>query len=363
MIQSAYVHVPFCDAICAYCDFVRWRYQPSLVRQWLKRIREEAKEKLRDPLFTLYIGGGTPSALSVQELEQLLAVFDPWITSIQEYTVEANPESLTPEKIAVLKQHGVNRISMGVQSFQPDLLKRINRRHTAADVERCIGWLKQQAMDNISIDLLYALPKQTLAQWQADLAKAVQLPITHLSLYGLTIEEHSLFGKTGVQKAEDELEYEMYAYANAYLAKQGFTRYEVANFAKAGYSSKHNQVYWHYDWFHGIGCGASGMEPWGRYDNTRSLSQYLKEGSAPTRIPLTQSDQMFETLMMGLRLKEGVSLPRFQQRFHTDARTVYAKALQAHLGKDLFIVNDHLKTNEAGVARLHDILLDFMEEG
>ena len=316
MISSAYVHVPFCASICAYCDFTRWRYRPQLCARWLCRLREEASAKLKEPLKTLYIGGGTPSALDRDQLEQLLEIFDPYRAQLEEYTMEANPESLSAEKIAIIRRHGVNRISLGVQSFDPALLQRMKRGHDAAMVSRCVRDLIEAGIINISADLIYGLPDQDMEKWKADLHQVLQLPFQHLSLYSLTVEEHSLFGVQGVKQASDELEYAMYAYAIDELKKHGFTQYEIANFAKAGARSKHNQVYWRYENFHGIGCGASGKEDWGRYDNTRSLQEYLERGPCAQEIALDAQEQMFEALMMGLRLREGISLQQFEARFH-----------------------------------------------
>ena len=148
MISSAYVHVPFCASICAYCDFTRWRYRPQLCARWLCRLREEASAKLKEPLKTLYIGGGTPSALDRDQLEQLLEIFDPYRAQLEEYTMEANPESLSAEKIAIIRRHGVNRISLGVQSFDPALLQRMKRGHDAAMVSRCVRDLIEAGIIN-----------------------------------------------------------------------------------------------------------------------------------------------------------------------------------------------------------------------
>lgn len=360
MISSAYVHVPFCASICAYCDFTRWRYRPQLCARWLCRLREEASAKLKEPLKTLYIGGGTPSALDRDQLEQLLEIFDPYRAQLEEYTMEANPESLSAEKIAIIRRHGVNRISLGVQSFDPALLQRMKRGHDAAMVSRCVRDLIEAGITNISADLIYGLPDQDMEKWKADLHQVLQLPFQHLSLYSLTVEEHSLFGVQGVKQASDELEYAMYAYAIDELKKHGFTQYEIANFAKAGARSKHNQVYWHYENFHGIGCGASGKEDWGRYDNTRSLQEYLERGPCAQEIALDAQEQMFEALMMGLRLREGISLQQFEARFHVRIEERFPTAMAQHLGKDLFIEEGYLRVSEEGKFVLNDILVDFL---
>lgn len=360
MITSAYVHVPFCASICAYCDFTRWLYQPALCARWLQQLAAETSAKLQGLLKTLYIGGGTPSVLERGQLDALLSIFDPYAGEIQEYTMEANPESLDAGKIAIAKKHGVNRISLGVQSFDPALLRRMNRRHDVSDVGRCLHDLLEAGITNVSADLIYGLPEQSMAQWQEDLRLAAQLPFSHLSLYSLTIEEHSLFGVQGVKQADDELEYAMYAYAIDFLKEHGYIQYEIANFARDGLRSMHNQVYWRYEDFHGIGCGASGKEAWGRYDNTRSLQEYIACGPCPQRIELDDREQMFEMLMMGLRLREGMSLRHFEERFHMRAEEAFPAAMASHLGKDLFEEEGCLRVSEEGKFILNDILIDFL---
>lgn len=360
MTESAYVHVPFCRSICAYCDFARWGYQESLAWDWLKQIEKECKEKLQAPLRTLYIGGGTPNALTAVQLDALLALFDAWRREGMEYTIEANPELADETFFTICQRHGVNRLSFGVQSFHDDLLQRMGRKHTAEQVKKTLALAHAHGIHNVSIDLMYALPDQTMAMWLEDLHTALTLPISHISLYSLTIEENSVFGKRGVQKGEDELEYQMYAAAIDVLQRHGFSQYEVANFAKAGAFAKHNLVYWNYENFHGIGCGASGKEDAGRYDNTRSLKHYLQAGADAQWTLLDRKEQMFEAVMMGLRLRSGIDLDAFAKRFGTRLEDHFASALQKHLGDRLLIEEGHLHTSVQGQFVLHDILVDFL---
>ena len=360
MITSAYVHVPFCRSICAYCDFARWMYQEETAWEWLRQLEREAAEKIQAPLTTLYIGGGTPNALTAAQLEALLALFDRHHAPGMEFTLEANPEYIDDTFLSICARHGVNRLSIGVQSFEKDLLRRMNRSHDAAQIEEASARARAHGIENLSIDLIYGLPGQTLDMWLADLQKATALPITHISLYSLTIEENSAFGRMGVLAADDELEYQMYAAAIDDLRAHGFVQSEVANFARNQAVSRHNLVYWHYEDFHGIGCGASGKRPQGRYDNTRSLQRYLKEGPCEEWTPLSVEEQMFEAVMMGLRLREGIDLERFAGRYHKRLEDHFSTALQKHLGNDLVIKDGFLKTSEQGKFLLHDILVDFL---
>ncbi len=360
MIKSAYVHVPFCRSICAYCDFARVIYQEDSIKPWMDQIRKEAQDKLNGPLDTLYIGGGTPNALSHEQLDAFLSIFDPYLCKQMEYTIEINPELLDEEVVNICVNHGINRVSMGVQSFDDHLLRIMNRHHCGKQIRQKINLFIQKGIQNISIDLIYGLPQQSLEMWMSDLKQAISLPIQHISLYSLTIEENSVFGKRGIQKADDELEYAMYKYAIQFLHANGFQQYEIANFAKRNAFSKHNLTYWHYEDFAGIGCGASGKTTLGRYENTRSLSRYLKEGACPKWTMLSAEEQMFETIMMGLRLREGISLQSFEKRYHKSLLEQFEAAIQKHLGNDLIIEEGYLRTTEQGMFLLHDILIDFL---
>ncbi len=364
-MKACYVHVPFCKDICAYCDFTRCRYHKGLADKWLKRITEEISQKLKNSsLETLYIGGGTPTALSYHQLQMLLESLAPYRKEVKEYTIEANIESLDADRIRLLRAHGVNRISLGVQSLQPILLEYIHRHHRKNDVIKCLDLLHENGMDNISIDLIYGLPKQTFAMWQQDLKEiAEHFSITHISLYALTIEEHSQFGRDGVRNIDSDIEADMYAYAIETLEKNGFYQYEISNFSKKGFESKHNQMYWKYEDFCGIGCGASGKENHVRYDNTKNLHTYITEGSSANITVLSKEDEMFEMLMMSLRMKKGVSLSAFYNRFHENLEEYYKNAMQKNIEKNLLVIEgDYLRTTKQGMLLLHDVLVDFLPE-
>lgn len=356
-----YVHVPFCKDICAYCDFMRCRYYAPLADKWLQRLRLELHEKHIDPIETLYIGGGTPSALATHQLEALLQMLAGYTKSVQEYTIEVNADSLTDEKIELLSRYGVNRISMGAQTFQNKLLKIIDRKADRNMIVERIDQLHQAGIHNISLDLMYGLPKQSLSMWEDDLRMAVQLPISHISLYSLTIEEHSVFGRTNVQPCSSELEADMYEVAIAILTKHQFEHYEISSFAKAGRRSLHNQMYWHYEDFYGIGCGASGKQQHIRYDNTKNLHTYIQEGCKCEPIVLRKEDEMFELLMMSLRLQEGLSIAEFQNRFQVSIFDVYGNVLQEKLAQGLLLYeNGYLHTSKKGMLLLNDVLVDFL---
>lgn len=361
MRKALYVHVPFCNHICAYCDFMRCVYQTSLAQKWLNAIQKELSTKTEEAIQSVYIGGGTPSALSHAQLSRLLAMLQPWIQQAKEITIEANADSFDQAKIAICKEYGVNRVSLGAQSFDPVLLQRMGRIADEAMIRSCIDHLHQMGIHQISLDLIYGLPDQTMAQWVRDLRKACALPITHLSLYALTIEEHSRFGREHVAPCEAELEADFYEAALKLCKENGFEHYEISSFAKNHCYSMHNLAYWHYDDFIGIGCGASGKEDHRRYDNTRNLHTYITQGPTPEIISLSKEDEMFETMMMGLRLKTGVDDRQFQSRYGCSYHEAFNTAIQKHLALGNLKENKpFLHTTKQGMMLLHEILVDFL---
>lgn len=360
---GCYVHVPFCKDICSYCDFTRCRYHVKLAQRWLKAVKAELDEKLNGKkLSTLYIGGGTPSALSAEQLEQLLSMLHPYSKHLLEYTMEANVESLSDEKLAIMKRYGINRVSLGIQTVQENLLTLINRHHNREMVVDALKRIHGAGIHNISADLIYALPQQTNEQWQADLAFLCSCDLCHLSLYSLTIEEHSAFGRQGIQPMDEEIEASMFETAISYLQAHGYEHYEISNFAKTGKRSLHNQIYWNYEDFIGIGCGASGKENHIRYDNTRNLQTYFEKGSSPQCIVLSEEEEMFEHLMMALRMKDGLSLERFYQRHKRRLEEVYEKALKRQISKGMLVIEDgYVHATHRGMLLLNDVLVDYLE--
>lgn len=365
MCKSAYLHVPFCRDICSYCDFTRCRYHDGLATKWLKVIEKEITEKLAGiQLETIYIGGGTPSALSVNQLEQLLKTLAPYTKECVEYTMEANIDSFDCEKMKLCHRYGINRISLGVQTLQPQLLKSIHRNHDIEAVARCIDQIHEHGIHNISVDMMYGLPGQMLSMWKQDLTNVItQFDVQHISLYALTIEEHSEFGRLQVQNIDEDEEADMYEYAVSFLKEQGYQHYEISNFAKPGYESKHNLTYWRYDDFIGIGMGASGKQNHCRYDNTRNMQTYFERGCEEHVIKLSKEDEMFEMIMMSLRTSFGLDLNLFEKRYGILANQRYEATIRSYQKKGLlYEESGFLKANEKGRELLNEILLSFMDE-
>lgn len=363
-MSHLYLHVPFCSSICYYCDFKRNIYNEEVVNAWLKAINNECRNKIKEHnLKTIYLGGGTPSCLNYSQLDCLLSILDKYVDGIVEYTIESNIESLDEKKVEIMKRHGINRISLGVQSLNDTLLKDMNRKHTKDDVIKMLDNLHKWGMKNISVDFIYGFENQSLSIWENDLNEIVKNPhVTHLSLYSLTIEENSVFYKQNKRNCSNELEALMYERAISILEENGFIQYEVANFAKLGYESIHNQAYWKYDDFYGIGVGASGKSKNIRYTNDGTISEYINGQHLVEEEVLSKEDMMFENVMMSLRMRKGLNIDTFNERYDVSFLEHYHDAVQKSLKHhDLIIDGNYIKVSNQGMFYLHDILIRFMK--
>ena len=357
---SAYVHIPFCTQICYYCDFSKVFIKNQPVDSYLEHLLEEFQSYDIQKLRTLYIGGGTPTALSASQLEVLLngLTKNLDLSALEELTIEANPGDLDADKIAVLKNSAVNRVSLGVQTFDDKMLKKIGRSHLEKDIYENIDRLKLAGFDNISIDLIYALPGQTMEQVKENVAKAIGLDIPHMSLYSLILENHTVFmnrmrrGKLPLPK--EELEAEMFEYIIAELEKSGFEHYEISNFSKPGFESRHNLMYWDNAEYYGIGAGASGYVNGVRYKNHGPIRHYLsavEEGNARiTEEHLSQKEQMEEEMFLGLRKKSGVSMARFEEKFGRSFDGLYGEIVKDLVQQGLMqIEGDRVRMTKRGL--------------
>ena len=357
---SAYVHIPFCTQICYYCDFSKVFIKNQPVDSYLEHLLEEFRSYDIQKLRTLYIGGGTPTALSASQLEVLLESLTENLdlSVLEELTIEANPGDLDADKIAVLKNSAVNRVSLGVQTFDDKMLKKIGRSHLEKDIYENIDRLKLAGFDNISIDLIYALPGQTMEQVKENVAKAIGLDIPHMSLYSLILENHTVFmnrmrrGKLPLPK--EELEAEMFEYIIAELERAGFEHYEISNFSKLGFESRHNLMYWDNAEYYGIGAGASGYVNGIRYKNHGPIRHYLsavEEGNARiTEEHLSQKEQMEEEMFLGLRKKSGVSMARFEEKFGRSFDELYGEVVRDLVQQGLMqIEGDRVRMTKRGL--------------
>lgn len=335
---SAYVHIPFCTQICYYCDFSKVFIKNQPVDAYLQALIREFRSYDITELRTLYIGGGTPTSISAVQLDYLLTELsrDLNLNTLEEFTIEANPGDLTVDKIEVLQKSAVNRVSLGVQTFNDKHLKRIGRSHNEVQIYSTIDALKTAGFQNISIDLIYALPGQTMDDVRSNVAKALSLNIPHLSLYSLILEHHTVFmnkmrrGK--LHLPTEDLEAEMFEYIISEMERNGFEHYEISNFTKPGFESRHNLMYWDNVEYYGVGAGASGYLDGIRYRNRGPIQHYLKgvsEGNARlSEEVLSKNEMMEEELFLGLRKKKGVSIGKFEQKFGTSFDKRYGQIVQ-----------------------------------
>ncbi|HEL0738701.1 TPA: oxygen-independent coproporphyrinogen III oxidase [Streptococcus equi subsp. zooepidemicus] len=357
---SAYVHIPFCTQICYYCDFSKVFIKNQPVDAYLEALIKEFESYQINSLKTLYIGGGTPTAITAKQLDYLLSHLQQHLQldQLEEFTIEANPGDLTEDKIAVLRQSAVNRISLGVQTFNDKQLKQIGRSHTEAQIYTTIASLKEAGFQNMSIDLIYALPGQTIQQVKENVAKALALDIPHLSLYSLILEHHTVLmnkmrrGK--LQLPTEDLEAEMFEYIISEMEANGFEHYEISNFTKPGFESRHNLMYWNNDEYFGCGAGASGYLNGIRYRNRVPIQHYLKavaDGNARlSEEVLTKEEMMEEELFLGLRKKSGVSVSRFQEKFGLSFESRYGSVVRELQAQGLLVKDkDFVRMTKKGL--------------
>ncbi|GFH40866.1 coproporphyrinogen III oxidase [Lactococcus insecticola] len=366
--SSSYVHIPFCTQICYYCDFAKVYIKNQPVDAYLTSLLDEVEKSQITELKTLYIGGGTPTALSTKQLDYLLAglTANLDLSKLHEFTVEANPGDLSDEKIKVLKKHHVNRVSLGVQTFDDKLLKKIGRSHTSQDVFDTIEKLRQNDFDNITIDLIYALPTQTMADVKKDVATLLNLNLPHVALYSLILENHTIFmnkmRRGRLDLPDEDLDFEMYNYIIDSLEAAGYDHYEISNFGKAGYQSAHNLMYWDNSEYYGFGAGASGYVNGIRYKNHGPIHHYLEATDKKvTQEVLTLNEQMEEELFLGLRKKSGVSLSRFSEKFDRSFESIYGDIADKLIQKQLLkLENDHIFMTRQGLMLGNDVFEAFI---
>ncbi|XQY90768.1 radical SAM family heme chaperone HemW [Metabacillus sp. HB246100] len=331
MVQSAYIHIPFCHHICHYCDFNKVFFKQQPVDEYIEMVIQEMKyatgKQPDDPMKTIFIGGGTPTALTPHQLERLLEGITSELnltSELIEFAVEANPGELTEDKLIVLKNAGVNRLSIGVQSFNDELLKKIGRVHTKKDVFRTIEQAEKIGFDNLSLDLIYALPGQTVEDFQDTLTTSLSLDVKHYSAYSLIIEPKTVFynlmKKGKLSLPPQELEAEMYELAMEEMEKHGFMQYEISNYAKPGYESQHNLTYWNNEDYYGFGAGAHGYVNGVRTSNIGPVKKFIdsvkeKNEAFQDLHHVTLSEKMEEEMFLGLRRTKGVSHSLFKQKY------------------------------------------------
>ena len=273
VVKSIYIHIPFCSSLCTYCDFSKMYSLKKYSSKYLESLSNELNERYsNEEIETIYIGGGTPSVLDIDELKKLFEITNRiHLKNDYEFTIECNINDITEEKIKIFKKNKVNRISIGVQTFNKETLKKMNRKHSYDIVKKKIALLKKYDINNINVDLIYAFPGTNIDDLKKDLDLIFSLDIKHISTYSLMIEPHTLLYINNVKNIEEELDCEMYELICKEMKKHGFKHYEVSNFCLDGFESKHNLTYWNNQEYYGFGLGASGYIDNLRYTNTLSM--------------------------------------------------------------------------------------------
>jgi oxygen-independent coproporphyrinogen-3 oxidase len=338
LCAGVYVHLPFCPYICPYCDFAKWAWDDGRAARYLAALRAELARAPAVRARTLFFGGGTPTTYAPGAIAALIddvrARFA--LPRDAEVTTEANPDPPLAGRLAALHGAGVNRLSIGVQSFEPRELRVLGRRHTAVDVANAVRAARAAGFANVSVDLIFGVPGQTEESWAASLDAAVALEVEHVSCYGLTIEEGTpyatWFARDPSAFAGDSLEARMYAIAIDRLRVAGFEHYEISNWARPGFRSQHNAIYWANDSYLGLGVGAASYLDGVRSTHTRDLGAYCEAALAGVPIPgeserLEGAKRAGEAIMLALRTAEGVDLPAFRERYGIDVHQRYGSVV------------------------------------
>lgn len=320
-MRSVYIHIPFCKSICSYCDFCKFLHEEVYASEYLNELEKEIEKYYdNDPVRTIYIGGGTPSILSINNLKRLFNIIKKFdISKLEEFTFEMNIDDITDEKLLLLKTNNVNRISIGVQSFNDVNLKYLNRKHTKSEIINNVN-LTKKYFDNINVDLMFALPIEKLNVLKKDVKEFLKLNVPHISTYSLIIEQNTVLAINKVKPIEEDLDYKMYQYILKELEKNGYNHYEVSNFAKPGFESKHNLNYWDNEEYYGFGLGAHGFISELRYENTRSFNTYLKGNHRFNELVMSKREDMENEIILGLRKLKGIDIVHFFNKYKTNVQ-------------------------------------------
>ena len=352
--KSMYIHIPFCKKICKYCDFCKMYYKKDWVINYLNELNNEISKKYKNnKLKTLYIGGGTPSSLSFNELDILFKHIDKIsFYKNYEFTFECNVEDINEELLLYLKNKRVNRLSIGVESFNKKILNTLGRDYNKNNYKKII--LAKKYFDNINIDLIYGVSGENISLLKKDLKKFIKLDINHISIYSLILEDNTILKKEKYVELDDNIQRDMYDYICKILKKNNFIHYEISNFSKKGYESKHNLCYWNNHEYYGFGLGASGYIDNIRYTNTRSINNYLLGNYVLEENKLSEKEKMENEMILNLRKLKGISKKEFFKKYNKNIEDVF------DLSK-LKYKNGFYYIDEEDIFLSNSILCDFID--
>ena len=347
-MKSCYIHIPFCEKICTYCDFCKMFYNEKMVDRYLEALKLEIDNNyLGEKLETIYIGGGTPSCLNVNQLKRFFEILSCLNkTNNCSITIEGNFESTSYEKLLLYKEYGINRLSFGIESIDNNNLKFLGREFNKEKVDEVFNFCNKLGFVDINIDLMYALPGEDIDTLCKDLEYILSKNVTHISTYSLIIEDHTILGINKVKNINEDLDYEMYEVICNILKKNDYKHYEISNFCKDGFESKHNVVYWKNKEYYGFGLGASGYINNRRYTNTKSINKYLEGIILYDEEILSDNLKIEYEVILNLRLCDGISYADFYKKygFNVWDKYDYSKLVDDGLlidnGKNLFIPED-----------------------
>ena len=362
-MKAVYIHIPFCKTICSYCDFCKMFYNEKFINKYLDSLKKEIMDNYKGDLVkTIYIGGGTPSCLSIDNLNKLFEIIKVFnFDSNIEFTFECNINDINCELLQILKDNGVNRLSIGIESFNESNLRILNRKHTYEEVKDKILLIRSNGFKNINVDLMYAIPGETIDILKDDILKILSLDVEHISTYSLIIEDNTVLGINKVDYIDEDMDYEMYRLINKELVNKGYEHYEVSNYSKKGYESKHNLTYWDNDEYYGFGLGASGFIDNIRYDNTRSLNNYCNNKYRLNEEVMNKEKNMENEMILGLRKIKGISKNKFYERYNSNIEDIFEINKLIEEGKliddgnNIYIDSNYLYLS-------NDILINFIGE-
>lgn len=361
-----YVHIPFCERICSYCDFVkRVEKNTDRIDYYIDELLKEIdlyKDKF-DQIETIFIGGGTPNVLSDYNLERLLKKLS-LLKNVKEFSIELNPELYTNTQGQLFKKYGLNRISLGVESFDSKTLEFLNRNHNKKHVKNCVNDLRKLGITNISFDIIYGIPYQTFKQVKKDIYNCIKLKPKHISCYSLIIEDKTYLGylyqRRKIELLDDNLIYKMHKFILRTLKLFGYSQYEVGNYSKKGYQSLHNIKYWTQQPYIGVGLGSSGFDGKNRYRNQRIFSKYTALKHQYEKVELTDLELVKEAFIMGLRMNKGVNYKQIEKQYNIDVFKTFPNLLFYIEKKFLKIKKDYLYITKKARFISNTILEEFV---
>ncbi len=356
-MKAVYIHIPFCKSICSYCDFCKVFYYPKWSYAYLKALKEEIDDVyMGEEVQSIYIGGGTPSSLSCKEIDYLFYFIKKFKrASFCEVTFECNLEDITDDLLKVLKKNKVNRLSIGIESFQDQNLCLLGRNHSFQDAKEKMKKIRSYGFSNVNLDLIYAISKESLKMVKDDLRLFLKLKPDHISTYSLMIEPHTILAHQHIKPIQEEIDRKMYDTICATLKRKGYLHYEVSNFAKKGKESRHNLTYWNNEEYYGFGLSASGYLGNVRYTNTKNLFAYLKGNRKGESQILDQKEKMDHEVMLGLRKLKGINVAEFEKKYQIKMSDAYPLTPLLKQ-KDLTLKKGYLAISDDKIYVMNEIL-------